>query len=230
MPLVLPRIGQAKRPEFNVLDLAQEPSLGFADKTLAGIEMRHGRPQLRGEEDQQRRAKKRCEMPLAERWGRPLPADFDPHKPHIDAYTFPCARCGATMRRVPEVIDTWFDSGAMPVAQWHYPFEHEDLFRAQFPADYICEAVDQTRGWFYTLLVIAAGLARTLLRRLDFPTLGCPTRTTSDRAHVRVSAHQATSSKKLLPSPLSPVKTTLAVFASTSRPCFATSSLPACST
>lgn len=91
---------------------------------------------------------------LAERWGRPLPADFDPHKPYIDAYHWPCA-CGGTMHRATEVIDTWFDSGAMPYAQWHYPFEHQAEFQAHFPADYICEGVDQTRGWFYSLLAIA---------------------------------------------------------------------------
>jgi isoleucyl-tRNA synthetase len=91
---------------------------------------------------------------LAERWGRALPADFDPHKPHIDGYTWACA-CGGTMRRATEVIDTWFDSGSMPYAQWHYPFEHEAEFKAHFPADYICEGVDQTRGWFYSLLAIA---------------------------------------------------------------------------
>jgi isoleucyl-tRNA synthetase len=91
---------------------------------------------------------------LAERWGRPLPDDFDPHKPHIDGYTWSCP-CGGTLRRAPEVIDTWFDSGAMPFAQWHYPFEHEAEFAAHFPADYICEGVDQTRGWFYSLLAIA---------------------------------------------------------------------------
>jgi isoleucyl-tRNA synthetase len=95
---------------------------------------------------------------LAERWGRALPADFDPHKPHIDGYTWACARCGGAMRRVSEVIDTWFDSGAMPVAQWHYPFEHQAEFREHFPADYIAEGVDQTRGWFYSLLAIAAGV------------------------------------------------------------------------
>jgi len=91
---------------------------------------------------------------LAERWGKPLPADFDPHKPFIDGYTWPCD-CGGTRRRTAEVIDTWFDSGAMPYAQWHYPFEHEAEFRAHFPADFICEGVDQTRGWFYSLLAIA---------------------------------------------------------------------------
>jgi isoleucyl-tRNA synthetase len=91
---------------------------------------------------------------LAARWGRDLPAGFDPHKPFIDGYTWACD-CGGTMRRAPEVIDTWFDSGAMPYAQWHYPFEHAEQFTAHFPADYICEGVDQTRGWFYSLLAIA---------------------------------------------------------------------------
>ena len=91
---------------------------------------------------------------LAERWGKSLPDAFDPHKPQIDGYTWPC-RCGGTMRRTPEVIDTWFDSGSMPYAQWHYPFEHEAEFRSHFPADFICEGVDQTRGWFYSLLAIA---------------------------------------------------------------------------
>jgi isoleucyl-tRNA synthetase len=91
---------------------------------------------------------------LAERWGQPLPAGFDPHKPYIDGYSWPCA-CGGVMRRAPEVIDAWFDSGAMPYAQWHYPFEHEAEFGAHYPADFICEGVDQTRGWFYSLLAIA---------------------------------------------------------------------------
>jgi isoleucyl-tRNA synthetase len=93
---------------------------------------------------------------LAERSGKPLPADFDPHKPFIDEITFACA-CGGTMRRTPEVIDAWFDSGAMPYAQWHYPFEHEAEFAGHFPADFICEGLDQTRGWFYSLLAIATG-------------------------------------------------------------------------
>ncbi len=91
---------------------------------------------------------------LAERWGQPLPADFDPHKPFIDRYEWDC-QCGGRVRRTPEVIDAWFDSGAMPYAQWHYPFEHEAEFTAHFPADFICEGVDQTRGWFYSLLAIA---------------------------------------------------------------------------
>jgi isoleucyl-tRNA synthetase len=91
---------------------------------------------------------------LAERCGKRLPADFDPHKPAIDAYGWRCRACGGTMRRVPEVIDAWFDSGAMPYAQWHYPFAHQADFKAHFPADFICEGVDQTRGWFYSLLAI----------------------------------------------------------------------------
>ena len=84
-------------------------------------------------------------------------ADLDLHRPYVDRVEWPCPKCGdAGMKRVPELIDVWFDSGSMPVAQWHYPFENEELFRAQFPADYICEAVDQTRGWFYSLHAIAA--------------------------------------------------------------------------
>src|SRR5437773_624584 len=91
---------------------------------------------------------------LGQRWGQALPADFDPHRPGIDGYAWKCAQCGGTMRRVPEVIDAWFDSGAMPYAQWHYPFAHQADFKAHFPADFICEGVDQTRGWFYSLLAI----------------------------------------------------------------------------
>lgn len=74
------------------------------------------------------------------------------HRPYIDEITMPCPECGGTMKRVPEVIDCWFDSGAMPFAQHHYPFENKEVFEQQFPADFISEAVDQTRGWFYTLL------------------------------------------------------------------------------
>jgi isoleucyl-tRNA synthetase len=91
---------------------------------------------------------------LAQRWGRPVPESFDPHKPFIDEYTWAC-RCGGRMRRTPEVIDTWFDSGSMPYAQWHYPFQNQEEFARHFPADFICEGVDQTRGWFYSLLAIA---------------------------------------------------------------------------
>ena len=89
---------------------------------------------------------------LAERSGNPDDAKVELHRPYIDAVTFTCPDCGKTMKRVPEVIDCWFDSGAMPFAQHHYPFENKDLFEQQFPADFISEAVDQTRGWFYSLL------------------------------------------------------------------------------
>ena len=83
------------------------------------------------------------------------PADIELHRPYIDAITFPCPECGETMHRVPEVIDCWFDSGSMPFAQWHYPFENKELFEKYFPADFISEAVDQTRGWFYSLIAIS---------------------------------------------------------------------------
>lgn len=83
------------------------------------------------------------------------PEDIELHRPYIDAVTVRCPKCGGEMRRVPEVIDCWFDSGAMPFAQHHYPFENKDLFESQFPADFISEAVDQTRGWFYSLLAIS---------------------------------------------------------------------------
>ena len=89
---------------------------------------------------------------LAERSGNPDAAGIELHRPYIDEVTFTCPDCGKTMRRVPEVIDCWFDSGAMPFAQHHYPFENKDLFEQQFPAQFISEAVDQTRGWFYSLL------------------------------------------------------------------------------
>ncbi len=86
--------------------------------------------------------------------GRSL-SDLDLHRPAVDAITFEHPDNGRTYRRVPEVIDCWFDSGAMSYAQWHYPFENQRLFEERFPADYICEAIDQTRGWFYTLHAIA---------------------------------------------------------------------------
>jgi isoleucyl-tRNA synthetase len=86
--------------------------------------------------------------------GRDLP-DLDLHRPYVDEVTFPCPECGGTMQRVPEVIDAWFDSGSMAVAQWGYPFKNQEMFEQQFPADYICEAVDQTRGWFYSQHAIA---------------------------------------------------------------------------
>ena len=80
---------------------------------------------------------------------------LDLHRPHVDEITFACPKCGGRMQRVPEIIDCWFDSGAMPIAQWHYPFENRDKFQQNFPADFICEAVDQTRGWFYSLHAIS---------------------------------------------------------------------------
>ena len=83
------------------------------------------------------------------------PDDIELHRPYIDAVTCKCGKCGGTMKRVPEVIDCWFDSGSMPFAQHHYPFENKELFEQQFPAKFISEAVDQTRGWFYSLLAIS---------------------------------------------------------------------------
>ncbi len=87
---------------------------------------------------------------LRARAGNEVPDDL--HRPHIDEVVLECADCDGEMRRVESVIDTWYDSGAMPFAQFHYPFENEELFKQRFPADFICEAIDQTRGWFYTLL------------------------------------------------------------------------------
>jgi isoleucyl-tRNA synthetase len=89
---------------------------------------------------------------VEEKAGETLP---DPHRPYVDDLTWPCAECGEQMRRVPEVIDVWFDSGSMPFAQYHAPFHNQAHFEARFPADYICEAIDQTRGWFYSLLAIS---------------------------------------------------------------------------
>ena len=83
------------------------------------------------------------------------PETIELHRPYIDAVTITCPKCGKQMKRVPEVIDCWFDSGSMPFAQHHYPFENKELFEQQFPADFISEAVDQTRGWFYSLLAIS---------------------------------------------------------------------------
>jgi isoleucyl-tRNA synthetase len=101
---------------------------------------------------------------LAEKSGETLAPDWDPHKPNVDHFHWRCSvpGCAGTMRRAPEVIDTWFDSGAMSFAQWHYPFENVDKVAAQFPADFIAEGVDQTRGWFYSLLAIATGLGDAL--------------------------------------------------------------------
>ena len=96
--------------------------------------------------------------------GAALPADFDPHKPGIDGFAWDCTvpGCGGRMNRTPEVIDAWYDSGSMPFAQWHYPFENRDKVTGQFPGDLIAEGQDQTRGWFYSLLAIATGLGNAL--------------------------------------------------------------------
>jgi isoleucyl-tRNA synthetase len=103
---------------------------------------------------------------VQERSGRELP---DPHRPYVDEHAWPCTECGSEMRRVPEVIDVWFDSGSMPFAQRHAPFQNEDLFRATFPADYICEAIDQTRGWFYSLIAVST----LLFDRAPYRTVLC---------------------------------------------------------
>ncbi len=91
---------------------------------------------------------------LSERSGRDL-SNLDLHRPYVDQIILPCPECSNDMKRVPELIDVWFDSGSMPTAQWHIPFENNDAFNQQFPADFICEAVDQTRGWFYSLHAIS---------------------------------------------------------------------------
>jgi isoleucyl-tRNA synthetase len=93
----------------------------------------------------------------------------DPHRPFVDEIGFPCPRCGARMERVPEVIDVWFDSGAMPFAQYHAPFENEERFEARYPANFVCEALDQTRGWFYSLLAISV----LLFDRSPYETVVC---------------------------------------------------------
>lgn len=87
-----------------------------------------------------------------------VPENIELHKPFLDPVTFPCKKCGGTMKREGAVIDCWFDSGSMPFAQWHYPFENKELFEKRYPANFISEAIDQTRGWFYTLSAIAACL------------------------------------------------------------------------
>ncbi len=91
---------------------------------------------------------------LSEKAGADL-SELDLHRPYVDEVHWKCSDCGGRMNRVPDLIDVWFDSGSMPYAQWHYPFENQEKFKEQFPADYICEAVDQTRGWFYSLHAIS---------------------------------------------------------------------------
>ena len=87
--------------------------------------------------------------------GENVPENIELHKPYVDKITLRCEKCGGVMHRVPEVIDCWYDSGSMPFAQWHYPFENKEIFEKNFPAQFISEAVDQTRGWFYTLEAIS---------------------------------------------------------------------------
>ena len=98
---------------------------------------------------------------------RPSSPTFDPHKPFVDTYRWPCKRCSdispaPDMVRVSEVIDAWFDSGSSPFAQWQYPVEATEMVAEQYPADFIAEGLDQTRGWFYSLLAIATGLGDAL--------------------------------------------------------------------
>jgi isoleucyl-tRNA synthetase len=102
---------------------------------------------------------------LSERSGVAIGEGFDPHKPFIDRFTWQC-ECGGAMKRTPEVIDAWFDSGSMPFAQWHFPFENQQKFERYYPADFIAEGIDQTRGWFYSLLAIATGLGDALPNNL----------------------------------------------------------------
>jgi len=103
--------------------------------------------------------KQRCIGSVEElKKGTNVPQPLDLHKPHVDKVTFNCDACGGTMKRTPELIDVWFDSGSMPFAQWHYPFEHKSIFGRAYPADFISEGIDQTRGWFYTLHAIGSFL------------------------------------------------------------------------
>ena len=105
---------------------------------------------------------------LSEKAGRNL-SELDLHRPYVDNVHWACPACGKQMSRVKDLIDVWFDSGSMPVAQWHYPFENKEMFEAQFPADYICEAVDQTRGWFYSLHAIST----LLFNQVSFQNVIC---------------------------------------------------------
>ena len=118
---------------------------------------------LRRRRHSPRRHRQLCRPRVADR--HRAGKDFDPHKPNVDRHTWKCraAGCTGTMRRVSEVIDAWFDSGSMPFAQWHFPFENRDKFADQYPADFIAEGIDQTRGWFYSMLAIATGLGDALV-------------------------------------------------------------------
>ncbi len=124
---------------------------------------------------------------LAKLSGRDL-ADIDLHRPYVDDVTFPCEHCdGGTMYRIEPVLDAWFDSGSMPAAQFHYPFENSDEFASRFPADFICEAIDQTRGWFYSLLAVNTLVFGTTPYRTS-----CASRTSSTRTAPRCRSRAAT--------------------------------------
>lgn len=92
---------------------------------------------------------------LVEKANEKIDETIELHRPYVDEVTLTCPKCGKVMHRVPDVMDCWFDSGSMPFAQWHYPFEHQDDFDTLFPADFICEGIDQTRGWFYSLMAVS---------------------------------------------------------------------------
>ncbi|MBQ2305299.1 MAG: isoleucine--tRNA ligase, partial [Firmicutes bacterium] len=92
---------------------------------------------------------------LVEKANENIDETIELHRPYVDEVTMTCPKCGKVMHRVPDVMDCWFDSGSMPFAQWHYPFEHKDDFEELFPADFICEGIDQTRGWFYSLMAVS---------------------------------------------------------------------------
>ncbi|KKS26589.1 MAG: Isoleucine-tRNA ligase [Candidatus Yanofskybacteria bacterium GW2011_GWC2_41_9] len=111
--------------------------------------------------------------------------ELDLHRPFIDSVILKCSDCGAKMKKIPDLIDVWFDSGAMPYAQWHWPFENKKLFKEQFPADFIVEGVDQTRGWFYTLLAISSLLGN-----------GAPYKTVMSLGHVLDEKGQKLSKSK----------------------------------
>ena len=134
--------------------------------------------------------------------GRNLPDPLDLHKPYVDQVTFDCT-CGDTMRRIPEVVDAWFDSGSMPFAQWHYPFENEEIFKHSFPADYIAEGVDQTRGWFYTLHAISSHLFKQPSSRMSSSMSWCwirPVRKCPSRKETRSTRSRSWTSMGRMPS------------------------------
>ena len=143
----------------NILIISHELPLSFLQKTLQGwplekiLEWRTEKNRIR---TGQLRQIKFVDLPYNKKM------ELDLHRPYIDEVKFQCSRCNTLMERVEEVIDCWFDSGAMPFAQYHYPFENKKLIdnNKQYPADYICEAIDQTRGWFYTLLAISTLLEK----------------------------------------------------------------------